>query len=347
LYPDSVLDSTPRISVALCTYNAVAFLAEQLESIRSQSLVPHEIVIGDDASADDTLAIIEAITASWGDRDPRVIVHAFTENAGVTANFQRTLRHTTGDIIFLSDQDDVWHPAKVERMVSALSEHPDALLAHSNARLVDADGKPWNGSLFSVLGVTTEEIAGLNSSKAYAVLAKRNLVTGATVALRRALLDRAFPIPSIWVHDEWLAVVAASSGALVCLDENLIDYRQHGRNAIGVARPSLTSMVKYLFASRGRHLEYLVARTQAFLARPDLVQAHPAVAELFTQKRAFDENRVSYSHVRLARIPAVLRNLRAGNYRRFTPRGWVDALRDVTQGPPPAAGPLESARARN
>jgi glycosyltransferase involved in cell wall biosynthesis len=338
---------TPRISVALCTYNAVAFLAEQLESIRSQTVVPHEIVIGDDASTDTTLAVIDAITASWGEGDPRVIVHAFTENAGVTANFERTLRHTTGDIIFLCDQDDVWHPAKVERMVGALSEHPDALLAHSNARLVDADGKPWSGSLFGVLGVTPGEIAGLNSSEAYSVLAKRNLVTGATVALRRTLLDRAFPIPSVWVHDEWLAVVAASSGALVCLNENLIDYRQHGRNAIGVARPTPATMVKYLFASRGRHLEYLVERTQAFLARRDLVQAHPAMAELFTQKCAFDDNRVGYPHARLARIPAVLRNLRAGNYRRFTPRGWVDALRDVTQGPPPAVGQRESARAQN
>src|SRR5687768_2514416 len=101
------------ISVALCTYNGAKFIAEQLESICKQTTPPNEIVICDDGSTDDTIACIDRVKKNHPAIDWKIKRN--TANLGYVKNFEQAVLLTTGDIVFLSDQDDVWLPEKVQK----------------------------------------------------------------------------------------------------------------------------------------------------------------------------------------------------------------------------------------
>ena len=219
-----------RVSVALCTHDGAAYLEEQLASILAQRPEPFEIVLGDDASSDDTVAIAERTVAAHraAGGTTALVVRRHDPALGVVGNFADALAHARGDLVALSDQDDVWQPGKLAAFAAAFGSDPDLLLAHSDARLVDATGAPTGVTLLEALEATPAERAGLERGDAFATLLRRNLVTGATVVLRRRLVDAAAPFPDGWVHDEWLAVIAAATGSLRLLPEQLIDYRQHG-----------------------------------------------------------------------------------------------------------------------
>src|SRR5262245_41984379 len=141
----------PAISVALCTWNGSAFLREQLQSIAAQSLPPHELVIFDDCSSDDTVALARQFAEST---PFPVRVHVNPRNLGTRENFAASIAACTGEIIALSDQDDVWRPNKLERLGSALAENPDAAFAFSDALMVDEQLQPipctlWEATRFS------------------------------------------------------------------------------------------------------------------------------------------------------------------------------------------------------
>jgi hypothetical protein len=167
----------------------------------------------------------------------------------------------------LSDQDDLWHPERTTCMVSRFEADPKLLLLHSNARLVDADGASTGESLFSALGASEAEIAGLHGVGALDVLLRRNLVTGATVIFRRSLLEYATPFPVEWLHDEWLAVMAAFVDGLDVLEQPLIDYRQHHSNQVGVSKPTIRKDFVRLFARRGDIYSKRVKKIEALLRR--------------------------------------------------------------------------------
>ena len=106
------------VSVALCTYNGTRYLKDQIDSIASQTRVPHELVVCDDCSSDDTVKILEAF-ASRAPFPVRLSVNP--TNLGSTKNFAQAIALCRGDIIALCDQDDVWHPAKLERLASVFA----------------------------------------------------------------------------------------------------------------------------------------------------------------------------------------------------------------------------------
>src|SRR5262249_43905388 len=141
----------PAISVALCTWNGSAFLQKQLESITAQSLPPHEVVIFDDCSSDDTVVL----ATQFAERAPfPVHVHVNPRNLGTRDNFAASIAACTGEIVALSDQDDVWLPHKLERLASALADNPDAAFAFSDALMVDGNLQPipytlWEATRFS------------------------------------------------------------------------------------------------------------------------------------------------------------------------------------------------------
>src|SRR5580658_10032044 len=101
----------PAISVAMCTFNGAAFLPEQLRSIASQTLRPAEIVIFDDGSMDRTVEILEQFSHGARGFDVRVVVNPV--RVGPAANFGQAIGACRGDVIALSDQDDVWLPDKL------------------------------------------------------------------------------------------------------------------------------------------------------------------------------------------------------------------------------------------
>lgn len=322
----------------MCTYNGAEFVAEQVTSILEQTIPPHELVVGDDASRDDTLRIVRQVVdthlARGGapldlvvlTRDPA----ARPEPFGVAGNFARALEAATGDVVLLSDQDDRWAPDRVERSLAALARHPDASLLHGDARLVDAAGMPLGVTLFEALGVAPAELEAIDAGRGFDAMLRRNLVTGATAAVRRELIEHALPVPDGWIHDEWLAVVAGAVARTVVLREPLIDYRQHGANQIGARKLDWSTRVARLREPRTARNERLVRRARSLLERLGGLEAGPEQLVAAREKLAHEEARAALPASRIRRLGPVLREWRTGRYARYG-LGAQDVLRDLVQ----------------
>ena len=103
-----------KISVCLASYNGAQYIEEQLKSILPQLNPTDEVILSDDHSADNTVQLVQALN------DPRIKLIQNEGERGYTRNFENALNHATGDILFLSDQDDVWHDDKVKIMLKEL-----------------------------------------------------------------------------------------------------------------------------------------------------------------------------------------------------------------------------------
>ena len=325
---------TTTISVALCTHNGAEFIEAQLRSILAQSVLPIQIVISDDASQDETLSVVHGVfgTDEVEALGITVTVLNHVKNVGVTSNFERALLACTGDLVALCDQDDIWHPDRLESAQRRFEDASELLLLHSDARLVDRNGAPLGYSLFDALDLTDEERAAITGGRGLEALLKRNLITGATTMIRRTLVDRATPFPKPWVHDEWLGIVAAATGRIDLLPEQLIDYRQHGANQIGVRRLGIRGKIGRIFEPRGGRNLYLASRAAVMASRlallGDLVPER--IMELADGKLHHLKVRAELPDRRLGRLAPVLREIRTGRYSRFS-RGRGDILRDLLQ----------------
>ena len=140
------------ISVSMCTYNGAKHIREQLESITEQSVQPDEIIICDDGSSDDTIKIAKEILAEWSGKS-KVIKNEV--NLGFSKNFIKAIELCEGDIIFLCDQDDVWHKEKIAIMTDMLAKHQDALLVVHDSLLVDEKRHVLNDSFWRYLTTRT------------------------------------------------------------------------------------------------------------------------------------------------------------------------------------------------
>lgn len=324
-----VESAPPSISVVLCTYNGEEFIEEQLRSILNQTLMPQEIIVSDDGSTDSTLSRVEGI-AHASPKDIRWDIRTRAAPLGAAENFGSALPLATGDFIALSDQDDVWAADKLEVMSQRLSENPSLLLIHSDARLIDAEGAP-GASLMSTLRLTRGERNNLARGFAIKALLRRNLVTGATVVLRKELLDDALPLPQSWVHDEWLGLIAALRGGLAFNPRALVDYRQHGNNQIGANKTDMAIAQSRLSETRR---SFFAKKTQRNEALSNLVDhpprwLTPEGLTLLAGKTQHDAWRRSLPVLRIRRIiPVLLRGL-AGNYAKYS-RGVLDMVRDVS-----------------
>jgi glycosyltransferase involved in cell wall biosynthesis len=224
--------SFPRknmISVALCTYNGEQFLPEQLDSMQQQTRLPDELVVCDDRSTDRTLEIVREFAASFS-FPVKVVVNE--KNLGSSKNFEKAIRLCSGDLIALSDQDDVWYPMRLERSEQELLAHPEVGLVFSDGDIIDDQGRATGKTLWQSYAFTETKMADLLAGK-YDLLLKHRFVTGATVMFRATLRDRCLPLPPGWVHDEWIAALVPAFSGLRPINEALIRYRQHASQQIG------------------------------------------------------------------------------------------------------------------
>jgi glycosyltransferase involved in cell wall biosynthesis len=317
-------------SVVLCTFNGARFLAAQWNSLLAQTRSPDEIVVRDDASTDATPALLGPLRQRAEARGIRVRQSVNPGNLGYIANFDAALRDATGDVVCLCDQDDVWHPDKLATQVALFEHRPELLLTCSDARRVDAAGVDLGRSLFEVLHITPAELRRIHAGRGFEVLLRRSMATGATMALRRELLTAALPFPEGWVHDEWLAVIAAALGGFDCVEAPLIDYRQHAGNQIGMPERSLSALWHGLVRSRGDLFGMLIRRDDALARRlfalgagvPGRRQAQLA------DKRRYLQTRQALRGTAWSRLPVILRTAVLGQYRRYG-SGWHMALRDL------------------
>ncbi|BAU33140.1 glycosyltransferase family 2 protein [Microcella alkaliphila] len=323
----------PTVSVALCTHNGERFVGQQVTSILNQTVPVDEIVVGDDASRDGTVAVIEAAVADARGRGLEIDLTIVRREAplGVAKNFEDTVARTTGDLVALSDQDDVWPADRLARLIPVFSD-PAVMLVHSDARLVDADGVPTGGLLLDTLDATVRERNALTSGHAFDVLLRRNLITGATAVMRGPFARGALPIGEGWIHDEWFAMVAALSGGVRLVPEPLLDYRQHGGNQIGASAVDWERRRQKLTEARDERAARLIARAASIA---EFADAHPEVAnarirETLHRKLAHERWRASLPVSRVARVPRVAAAAVGGRYHRYN-RGLIDVARDLAQ----------------
>lgn len=223
-----------QLLILLGTYNGARFVREQLESIQRQTVTDWTLLIRDDGSSDGTIEILEHFSQS----DHRIVVlHDRRGRFGVVGNYGELMREALkrrADIVFFSDQDDVWLPTKMSEQISQIealekaSDQEMPILVHSDLEVVDAALERVHRSFLEFQGIAHESRWPLK------VLLVQNFVTGCAMAINRPLLEIATPIPTAAVlHDWWLAVCAAACGQIGYLPTPLVRYRQHGSNEIG------------------------------------------------------------------------------------------------------------------
>jgi glycosyltransferase involved in cell wall biosynthesis len=205
----------PPISVVLCTYNGAKYIEAQLASIIAQTNAVAEIIVVDDVSSDDTMAVVERAAA----RDSRISLSQNNFNIGYTSNFESALQMAKHDYIAISDQDDIWHHQKIEKMMAAFEPDAAAIYCDSVRFTKDIPIHP-------IKNKSSRHVAGTNVRK----LALYNTVSGHALIIRKSLLEQALPIPNAVYYDWWLALQAVTSGGLQYLDEILVYQRAHDTN---------------------------------------------------------------------------------------------------------------------
>ena len=236
------LDShSPRISVCMAVYNGSQYIRDQVASILPQLGEDDEVVVVDDASQDASFAILE------GFHDHRIRIIRQEYNRGVRSTFERALREASGKIIFLADQDDIWHADKIAKMMKAFTADPRVTLVLSNRELIDSNGRSLLQQLYG------------NSRFQPGVLSNlmKNRYQGSTMAFRREILEAVLPFPDgIPMHDSWIGLVNAVIGRAVYLPERLLFYRRHESNVTAGRHGT----VKLMFAQRWALTKNLIYR---------------------------------------------------------------------------------------
>ncbi len=205
------------ISVALAAYKGEKYIEAQIRSILPQLSHGDEIIVSDDRPGGMTEKIVKKISAE----DSRV-VWVEGKSKGVVSNFVNAIRYCKGDKIFLCDQDDVWLPDKVKRVMEAFDEGYDLVL--HNAYITDGDLNITDYSFFEKRG----------SKKGVLRNIFKNSYMGCCMAFDRKLLKKIMPMPrSIPMHDQWIGILAEIYGNVKFLDLPLIYYRVHGCNVTG------------------------------------------------------------------------------------------------------------------
>lgn len=208
------------ITVCMATYNGEKYIKQQLASILGQLSSKDEVIIVDDCSQDGTLFTINAFN------DDRIKIISNSVNIGPIKSFEKALKSSQGDYIFLADQDDVWLSNKVSTVLHCFKHDKADLVVH-DATVVDNNLKPispsWNTYNHNRFG------------KSWFSTLTKNPFTGANMAFSRRVLEACVPFPKkIPMHDWWIGGVCQQSGFKISLvNHSLMMYRRHGSNVTG------------------------------------------------------------------------------------------------------------------
>jgi glycosyltransferase involved in cell wall biosynthesis len=325
-----------RLSIAMASYNGARFIGEQLQSFAGQSRPPVEVVICDDGSTDDTARIVADFAARAGFP---VRFHRNPERLGYARNFERAVLLCQGDIVFLSDQDDVWLPEKLEAVAAAFEADPAAQVVANDQILTDGELRHD--------GIT--KLANLRRLG----IGPDGLIEGCCTAFRRSWAELLLPIPAeaqpliardLQSHDRWINELSILLGVRRMIARPLQYFRRYGSNttdwvvseprAVGIG-DLVASRMKTAPIEGWRDRVRVLALYQSWLAarRPALEAAGGAVgaalAEVAREKGSL-EARIDLVQkplpLRLALIAALLAR---GGYRYFY--GWKSALRDIAR----------------
>ncbi len=327
-----------RVSVAMCTFNGTRYLPEQLQSFLNQQRLPDEVVICDDSSSDKTVALLEDFA-----REAPFAVRLYqnSETLGYSRNFVKAIALCSGDIIALSDQDDIWYAHKLLRLEQEFVLNPEKGGIFSDGDLLDTSSGSLPGTLWGSFRFLPRDQQRIASGDSVPVLLQRNVVTGMAFAFRSRCRHLLSHMPNHWPHDFWLALMLAADGQLLPCPERLVAYRVHQQQQIGVpitpgekvAFLRRNGIGAYLDLSRQRNLREYSRDAVQFESLLAHAQQDPTLAAAWwlpmAQKKAQHMRRVA-SHLqagRARRWSSALRHWRA--YRRYAPTGVSALLRDL------------------
>lgn len=323
-----------RVSIAMCTYNGAQYLQEQLDSIAAQSRLPDELVVCDDRSSDHTVEIVKSFTS-----EVSFPVHLYVneENLKLWKNREKAISLCTGDIIVLSDFDDVWKPNKIEKILIAFEENPRAGYVFSNADLVDEGLMSLGSNLWESLEFNSFLKEYSHPDAQVRVLLKKNLVWGATLAFRSSLKNLVLPISTFFVmEDAWIALLASCAGFYgVPLPDSLLYYRQHATQLAGGGRNTLSKKLKR--ARNPKELDNFRKKVQGLLdAKNRLLDRKNTFNKdiswelnLIQEKADHFSKRVSIrsSSNFLFKGKAIISEMLTGKYHRFS-NSWQSVAKD-------------------
>ncbi|MCQ2515544.1 MAG: glycosyltransferase [Saccharofermentans sp.] len=216
------------ISVAMASFNGERYIKNQIDSILMNLNDTDELVISDDGSTDNTIDIIN----SYNDKRIHLISGP---KKGINKNFENAIIHCNGDIIFLSDQDDVWYEGKVTTVLEAFNKY-DCLLVQHDAVVKDGEGNVLYDSFANHRRVRCGVFKNW----------LRNSYHGCLIAFKKELVESVVPFPSTGCfHDQWIGIISDSHKKSVFIDEVLMEYRRYGSNASSfVHEPFFTQLKK-------------------------------------------------------------------------------------------------------
>ena len=314
-----------KVSIAMATYNGARFLEEQLASFVEQTRRPDEVVICDDSSSDETVALAERFAAS---APFKVIVERNPSNLGYTPNFSKAVSLCSGDVIFLSDQDDRWFENKIETAVGALQPGVEVVL--NDQLVMHPDGTVGQGMLdiHRKLGFSDDFF-----------------LAGCCTAMSRAFARIAHPFPAEIPFDTWVSRLADLLGVRRLVEQPLQIYRRHGdatTNSVFAARkPSkLEVFTRHSLADGREGWRAEVARFELvekrLAERRDLVEQMVGPTGIAEVRARIARGKESYlrrleivASSRLRRAPAVFSFWREGRYGAFS--GWKSAVKDLVR----------------
>jgi len=238
----------PTVDILLATYNGEAFLAEQIESVLAQGFADWRLLVRDDGSTDESTTIVRRYVSRYPNRI--LLIEDQDTGLGAAGNFARLMENSRAPYAMLCDQDDVWLPHKIERMLSAIRELEAEstaelpLLVYSDLTVVDQNLEVIQPSFWRYMLI--DPVSGSSVNR----LLGQNIVTGCASICNRRLVELTLPIPAeALMHDWWMALVAATMGRLQCLPEATVLYRQHGKNTLGAKDFGVVSTLRRAVAA--------------------------------------------------------------------------------------------------
>lgn len=333
-----------KISIALCTYNGGDFLSEQLESYLKQTKLPDELVICDDCSGDKTISVIE----DFSKKSP-FPVHFYVneKNLGSTKNFERAISLCSGDLMFLSDQDDVWEPNKIELIYDEFNKSKNIGMVFSDAEVVDEKLETLKSRLWD-FSFPAAERESVKNGGLFKLLLKKNVVTGAAMVFRKEFRNFFLPIPTNIpniLHDAWIALIISAISDVSFVNKPLIKYRQHSNQQLGISLENLLRNDKINRQDHYRNTIHILKKELKKLSLlPKVLNNYPlfqnkvlardinsAINECYeeiTEITYHYEARLNLSSSRIRRIFSVYKEVMTGRYHRFS-RGLKSAAKDI------------------
>lgn len=239
-----------KISVAMATYNGAEYIEEQLDSIRTQTRPVDEVIICDDQSKDNTVAVVQEYIKKYGlEEQWKMMVNP--KNLGYASNFMGAVEKTTGDLIMFCDQDDIWLPERVKEMEQLMKEHPDMMLLGSEFEpFISGD---------NAASVPEWELKQHKNDKS---LEKKEYCAenifigcqGCTMCMRREFLDKTFSYwYAGWAHDEYAWKLALCMDGLYMYHAYTLRRRLHDANVSLSKMRDLSKRVAFLKALLESH----------------------------------------------------------------------------------------------